>query len=679
MRPIWTKENAKYAEFLVTFTAEEKEAVLKITACHNYAVYLNGAFLANGQYADLPNYKCVDEIPFTPLQGENTLFILASTSPEDYSTVRVMPSFVAFSCEQEGKTLFVSSESAQSRPSVRFSYGDTITGQLGMGWRYDFTAQEEAWADSCLTDIALTCAPRPIAKTKISAPRNAEVAAQGVFRYNGGVTAAEKAQTAWMSPIRFGDMANMERMQGADLRSPITFCAKDGDGIFILVDLHEICSGYPRFSITLPKACKGIFAWGEHLADLRIRTTREGRNFASDIFFKKGENIFENYIRRTGCRYMCLFLETTEVTVNSFTFREELYPFKEIERDFGDRLLNKIYEVGKRTLRLCAHEHYEDCPWREQALYGMDSRNQMLFGYSAFKEYALPRASMRLLAYSCGEDGLLSLCAPSRSIITIPAFSLYWILALCENAEVDYDKAFVQEMLPYAEKIMSIFKGRTGEYGIVRFYETRYWNFHEWCDGMDGDFIIRDHEIEPIPDGALTALALFVARKLAKLEEKEGNPQKANEYTAYAQDLLAKMENFYDEEKGLYRSYLGEREYNYHEYTQALMLCANAVPTSRIGKLVSTLMQGGEAVETTYACLPWKYDAIIRYADGGLDFVVEDICKQFGGMIFQGATTYWETAKGEADFNDAGSLCHGWSSVACYIFEKYLTDKKKGI
>lgn len=33
------------------------------------------------------------------------------------------------------------------------------------------------------------------------------------------------------------------------------------------------------------------------------------------------------------------------------------------------------------------HEHYEDYPWREQALYAFDSRNQALYGYYAFGNY----------------------------------------------------------------------------------------------------------------------------------------------------------------------------------------------------------------------------------------------------------------------------------------------------
>jgi hypothetical protein len=57
------------------------------------------------------------------------------------------------------------------------------------------------------------------------------------------------------------------------------------------------------------------------------------------------------------------------------------------------------------------HEHYEDCPWREQALYTMDSRNQMLSGYYALSEYVFPRASLVLISKGVRPDGLLSLDA----------------------------------------------------------------------------------------------------------------------------------------------------------------------------------------------------------------------------------------------------------------------------
>ena len=81
----------------------------------------------------------------------------------------------------------------------------------------------------------------------------------------------------------------------------------------------------------------------------------------------------------------------------------------------------------------------------------------------------------------------------------------------------------------------------------------------------------------------------------------------------------------------------------------------------------------GKVTDLTFAALQLKYDALISC--GEKQFCIDEIKKVFGKMLFNGATSFYETEYGEADFADAGSLCHGWSSVACYVFDKYLQSK----
>lgn len=682
MNWIWThkENNNSYAEFKTQFAYTGGAAKLYVSADYKYEAYVNGKFVGNCQYADLPAHKSVDERNITEWlnAGENTLLIRAFHMGEDFSVCRAQSAGVAFRIENEGKLLTESSENTLCREAVGYKAGDRITSQLGYGWNFDFADEGQAWQNSRLVDIKAVEEPRPIKQIFISDPLACEVCAQGIFRWRGGKTLAEKMQNSWLATSRFAEITGENRIEFADLHKPLTFKAEGGDGVFVIVDLKAETSGYLTFSLSVDKPCKGGIGWGEHLSDLRIRTEREGRNFAAEFNFVAGKNTFEGYLHRLGCRYLCLYIEAERVTIDRLTVREAVYPFKMPERDFGDRLLNAIYETGRRTMQLCAHEHYEDCPWREQALYGMDSRNQMLFGYGAFEEYDLPRAAIRLQAYSVREeDGLLSLCSPSRSALCIPSFSLYWILALCENAEVDFDEAFAREMLPYAERMLKTFASLTTETGVTCLVQTQFWNFYEWSEGLDGGWITREHEIEPTSDAILTALTYVAARKLATLADKLGNAESATEWFAYAKRLENTFEAFYDAERGLYASFLrnGNKE-GWHAYTQAAMIMTGLVDKQRKGFICDVLKEPeGRVVDMTFAALQLKYDAIIEN-DGNTDWCINDICKIFGGMLFKGATTYWETGYGEADFNDAGSLCHGWSSVACYVFDKYLHSKK---
>ena len=55
------------------------------------------------------------------------------------------------------------------------------------------------------------------------------------------------------------------------------------------------------------------------------------------------------------------------------------------------------------------------------------------------------------------------------------------------------------------------------------------------------------------------------------------------------------------------------------------------------------------------------------------DMILEDIENTYTPMIESGSTTVWETELGEADFQGAGSLCHGWSALPIYYYHILTT------
>ncbi len=681
MNWIWCKEQEKntFAEFQRSFVYQGGQAELFISADFKYAAYLNGKMVSCGQYADYPDYKVVNKVDITAAlqRGENVLQVVAWHMGEDCSVSRTMTPALGYEIVVDGQTLVKADKNTLCRVSAKYNRSCLVTRQLGYGFAYDFTAKDKKWKKSREIQPNFTEVPRPIQQTTVDELCVSKIVAQGIFKYQkqfkkGSV--ALQMQNAWLSTLRFEEMTGEKRLKRDTLIEPLTFKAKGGNGVFVVADMGRETCGYLGFTVKVSKPCKMILGWGEHLADLRVRTEREARNFAMQFSLKAGENALDDYLLRIGCRYICIFVEGEEVEVARLGIREVNYPFNEKKKDFGDKLLNAIYETGRRTLRLSAHEHYEDCPWREQALYGMDSRNQMLFGYGAFEEYEYPRANLRILARSMQEDGLVALTPPADMPICIPSFTSYWLIAIGENADADYNEEFAKEILPYAERALEAFFARKTEEGICLLTEPRYWNFHEWSDGLDGGEIFRDYVVESEGDLGLTALTVVAAKRIAALEEKVGNVAKAEELYTAARELAVAMEKYYDGEKGLYASYLkkGEKR-GYHAYTQSLVLFTGETPADRIQTLCAALKAPEEygLVPETFAALQLKYEALLKYGNE-LDYVLDDVVKIFSKMLFSGATSYWETEYGEADFDDAGSLCHGWSSVACWVFDTFL-------
>jgi hypothetical protein len=66
----------------------------------------------------------------------------------------------------------------------------------------------------------------------------------------------------------------------------------------------------------------------------------------------------------------------------------------------------------------------------------------------------------------------------------------------------------------------------------------------------------------------------------------------------------------------------------------------------------------------------FRFDALLRSdREKYTPIILDEIDRTCLYMLRRGATTFWETIKGEADFDDAGSLCHGWSALPVYYYE----------
>jgi hypothetical protein len=104
------------------------------------------------------------------------------------------------------------------------------------------------------------------------------------------------------------------------------------------------------------------------------------------------------------------------------------------------------------------------------------------------------------------------------------------------------------------------------------------------------------------------------------------------------------------------------------------LLCGAAEKVNKSNIIEAVANNGGtigniEVIPATLSMACFRYDALLK-ADKNkfADVILEEIDRDCGYMIECGATTFWETLKGEADFGGAGSLCHGWSALPVYYY-----------
>ena len=660
-----------YTQFRQSFRMADTQigVNLHISVEGQYAAFLNGRHIPSGQYSDFPHFKAVQTPDITQLlqPGENTLEIRVWYPGVDTSVSRRETPGLRFEVRQGIDILCCSDCSCAARLLPGYVQGpvEYITPQLGMSFHYEIP-KPRLWKSACSIYKQANLVLRPIKEMVMEGSKPARVLMQGVFWLCGGATAGERMQNACLS-FRTGSVYNVRLPAPSGLH----LATEAGDGIFLILDLGAETSGYLTLDITTLESTKIDVGFGEHLDDLRVRTSVGGRSFGVTVWGSSERHRFIHYFRRLGCRYLQLFIHGREAVVYEASIIPVTYPVNRTPSfRCSDTMYNQIYETAKKTLHLCMHEHYEDCPWREQALYGFDSRNQMLAGYYAFGEFTYARENLRLLALSQRSDNLLELCAPARVPVNIPTFSLAFIIALEEYCRYSGDLAFGCEMLCVAENILDSFRSHVCNGIAWNYREPGYWNFYEWNDLLDGTPIEHGESLAPSADAGLQLFGLLALQRMSALHQYLGLDTEALDLECNT--LIKGLEQFWNGDVGAYSSFLRDgKQIQYAELIQALTLYTGACPDHRQAKLRQGLSDG-RWLPVTLSYSIFKYEALLQEPALYAEETFRQIVQRWGKMLLAGATSFWETDEGAEAFERAGSLCHGWSGIPVYLYGAYI-------
>ncbi|MDD7165370.1 MAG: hypothetical protein PUI31_01635 [Clostridia bacterium] len=652
---IKAKKVATNVPFVSVRLVYDGEVTLKIGCESDFAVYDSGEFVFSGAYSAPYGSVAYDCFGFSGKGFLDLIFCKFPRGSSIYKSGKTM--FIYELTDEKGNVVAFSDEGNDVFYREDIFYPDyAITAQIGWSFAYDLSAKPQKKAKTIKTVLSSNeslLLPRPVKKCFFT-KKMGVMLEKGNFVFSGGKTPAEKIEAASLAKVDDGS---------ASLKK----------GQYAVFDLGEETTGQIFFDITAensagnPDGNSVYVGYGEDFKG-RVHAYINGRNFAFSYKLNGGENKFVQPFGRMGGRYLVLFA-LCDISVREIGVLEIGYPVTKKALAFKDPLDQKIYDVAARTNYLCMHSHYEDCPWREQAFYGMDAALQMKYAYAFFGETTFPRENLRLFYSTQRGDGLFELCAPSEIGTTIPSFSLFAAMALADYYDFSGDEKFVSESRGAIEKLLDAFIKRLDKELIARFFEKKYWNFYEWKTDLDGGDIFRNEDQEPIIDLPLNALLAMTLYRLGRLFD---GLEIANDYVSLADKIREKLdEKFYDEDsKAFYCFSYNGRRWGQNELCETLML---AIGSKHSGAAAKNIV--GERFEpVTTAFFGIKAEALICYDKSLKNYVYDKIRAVFGKMIRGGATSFYETEKGKEDFESAGSLCHAWASAPAYLYVKYFTE-----
>lgn len=623
----------QYGEFYDEFCWDGRAPV----TCHlsvdgDYTLYINGQFASAEQYADYEHDKVYDTIEMTShlSKGKNTVFIIVWHMGAECSRFCRYSAGLIYEIRQGVAWLGASGSHTLARQSrcYRSGYCKWVTPQMGYSFLYDAT---EEIGDAVPGDGF--CHAVPVQKECVFRPRP-------------------------IGKLVIGDKIPSECL-----------CAEDRHFVF---DLGRESVGLPLLEFDSDTVQKVTVAWGEDLQGGHVRRVIEYRDFSFEYVAREGHNRYTNYMFPIGARYMEVFTEAP-IRVRYIGLLERYYPVKRTGIGMDDALDRAIYRLSVRTLELCMFGHYVDTPWREQCLYAYDARNQMLCGYDAFeggnREYA--RSNLALIGQDRREDGLLSICAPSSTPLAIPSFSLYYFVAVDEYVEHTGDVSLAREVYDKLLSVIRVFIRHRHNGAVHRFTRRSHWNFYDWSTYLDAS---EEDNRREIPDLMINVLFLLALQKLKNISARIGEPFS---YDALIEEQTASIRAlFWREEDGLFSFTVGNRDDT--ELGNALAILTH-VATEEESRRIAEKLSTGMLSESSLSMKCWKYDALLlvdrqKYRS----VILDEIRKNYGRMAASGATSVWETAEGASAFDNAGSLCHGWSAIPVhYYWEFYRESERK--
>ena len=657
-------------EFRQAFQAEKdgaaKLAIAADTVCQ---VRLNGKTVVETlRFPDVPPHRLFDELDVSGVRkGMNELSV--SLYVQGIDSFQHLSGDPGLMYRLSGEGVLAESGTATEWRLCRAARAEgvpRVTPQLGFSFEYDATRPEESWrrigcadAGRSASDFFLT--KRNVPRVEVLPAVRETLVGQGVL--DGSALEEEPApgmDHTKMTPVEKAVFYDGNAVKANYFK----------DGFYVLADLGREEAGLLFLDVDTDAGVVIDIGHAEHMEDGRIRAENNGRNFAGRYRARAGRQTFCQWERRMAGRYLQLHVRgvKTHFSLNRLTVLPTLVPLTErAVPKLADRTSEDIYRISVRTLRLCLHEHYEDCPWREQALYANDSRNQMLAGYYAFADDGrLPELSLALLEKGLGEDGWIELCMPTRFELTIPSFTFCWVLAVGDNLKYRKNVGFTRTMMPAVKKILDMRLTELEDGILPCAAGERYWHFYEWVKGFEGQGRVAPGEKRF--DAPLNLFFILALESGATCAQACGDRPAAERWRTAAAALRERVRNkFWDPTRKEFVTRLGGGV-PAAELVQSLALLAKAVPPDAEEALVKKLSEPSDWLEVSLSQSLYKYEALIAEGGEAARQAVKTMTAIWKRMLDAGATSFWEVAEGWPAFQGAGSLCHGWSAVPAYIY-----------
>ena len=327
----------------------------------------------------------------------------------------------------------------------------------------------------------------------------------------------------------------------------------------------------------------------------------------------------------------------------------------------SDKLLNKIWEVGAYTMDLTTREFFLDGIKRDRWTWSGDAIQSYLMNYYLRFDTECVKRTIRHLR---GKDPV------TAHINTIMDYTFYWFKSILDYYQYTGDLTFISEMYPKMCTLMDYVLERTNSDGLVE-GKADDWIFVDWVDfPMHKRGVLAFEQI-------LFYKALMTMHTCATLLHQ------TDPYQQLAENVICKTRQLlWNDDCQAWEHAIEEGEINHQitKFPNMFAILYDIVDDATKRNIVDSVMENNkiDPITTPYMRF-YELEALCMM--GRQTQVLQEIRNYWGGMLREGATSFWEkyipSEQGTEHLAMYGrpygkSLCHAWGASPGYLLGRYF-------
>ena len=359
-----------------------------------------------------------------------------------------------------------------------------------------------------------------------------------------------------------------------------------------------------------------------------------------------------------------VYIEAEEGTVYDEVLMDYEYASHDLSHSgsfrCSDEEINKIWEVGAYTMDLTTREFFMDGIKRDRWTWSGDAIQSYLMNYYLRFDTECVKRTIRQLR---GKDPV------TAHVNTIMDYTFYWFKSVLDYYQYTGDADFVREMWPRMVTLMDYVQSRTNSEGMAE-GQSDDWIFVDWVD-----FPMHKR-------GTLCFEQILFCKALETMALCADVLGIKTNYRSQSEELLHKINLTFwsDEEKAYYHALEdGVMNRQITKFPNMFAIIYGMAYEEQRQEIMQRVMLNPKVDLITTPYMRF-YELETLCMDGLQTQVLQEIRDYWGGMLREGATSFWEkyvpTEKGVQHLAMYGrpygkSLCHAWGASPVYLLGKY--------